>query len=416
MTVQLPFGVSIESIANEALRERGHANVYLTGRAGAGKSTLVNAVFDGDLARVGQGRPVTRDTKVYSRPGVPLSLYDNRGLEMAAFHAIMAEQERYVCEANDDADANNHIHVGWICIAEDLRRVEDAEIEMTRMLARHMPVIAVITKARNDSGFSATVAKLLPEAKAVVRVRALTEELDDGHVLPPRGLTDLVEATCRLFPEGQRRAFVAAQKVDLELKRENARAIVVRHAVYALGIAANPFPFADQAGLAGIYVSMFAGISAAYGLSPSARTLAAYLAAAVGAPATTLTASLVASSLLKLIPGVGTIAGQALSAGVAPMITTTIGLAYIELLHGLYGSRAGRTPDDGAVVDALRTGLGDILARQQGLPAVVTAVPTVPALGAGGVGKSAKAAGRGGPRRPKRKAISKKRRAGSSGR
>jgi GTPase SAR1 family protein len=53
MSPKLPLGPAIETVANEALRERGHANVFLVGRAGVGKSTLVNAVFDGNLARVG---------------------------------------------------------------------------------------------------------------------------------------------------------------------------------------------------------------------------------------------------------------------------------------------------------------------------------------------------------------------------
>jgi len=365
MSPKLPLGPAIETVANEALRERGHANVFLVGRAGVGKSTLVNAVFDGNLARVGQGRPVTRQTRVYSRPGIPLSLYDNRGLEMAEFKAIMADQERFIREANNDSDANRHIHVGWVCIPEDLRRIEDAEIDMARMLARHMPVIAVITKARADGGFQKAVRKLLPQARAVIRVRAMREELDDGHALEPFGLDDLVAATGELFPEGQRLAFVAAQKVDLELKRNAARGIVTRHAFYSLGNAANPLPFADQAGLGMVLVSMFAGVSAAFGLSPSAQMLSAFLAAAVGTPATTLTASLVAASLLKCIPGIGTIAGQAINAAVGPLATTTIGIAYVELLYRLYVLHAGASPGSAEVVQALREDFGTLIAGDE---------------------------------------------------
>lgn len=361
----MPLGPAIETIVNEALRERGHANVFLVGRAGVGKSTLVNAVFDGNLARVGQGRPVTRQTRVYTRPGIPLSLYDNRGLEMSEFKAIMADQERFIREANHDSDANRHIHVGWVCIPEDLRRVEDAEIDMARMLAAHMPVIAVITKARADRGFEAVVRKLLPQARAVIRVRALREQLDDGYALEPFGLDDLVATTCDLFPDGQKLAFVAAQKVDLELKRKAARGIVTRHGLYALGNAANPLPFADQAGLGMVFISMFAGVSAAFGLSPSAQMLSAFLAAAVGAPATTLTASLVAASLVKFIPVVGTLVGQGINAAVGPLVTTTIGMAYVELLYRLYVRHAGASPASAEVVKALRDDFGSLVAGQE---------------------------------------------------
>jgi uncharacterized protein (DUF697 family) len=364
MPATIPLGPALEAIANEALRERGHANVFLVGRAGVGKSTLVNTVFDGHLARVGQGRPVTRQTRVYTRPGMPLSLYDTRGLEMGEFKAILADQERFIDETNRDSDANRHIHVGWVCIPEDLRRVEDAEIEMARMLASHMPVIAVITKARADCGFRNAVRDLLPQARAVIRVRALREELDDGHSLEPLGLDDLVAATCDLFPEGQRLAFVAAQKVDLELKRQAARGIVTRHALYALGNAANPLPFADQAGLGMVFVSMFAGVSAAYGLSPSAQMLSAFLAGAVGTPATSLTAALFAASLVKFIPVIGTVVGQGINAAVGPLATTTIGMAYVELLYRLYVRHAGASPAATDVVKALCDDFGSLVTGQ----------------------------------------------------
>ena len=42
-----------------ALKERGHVNIIIAGRTGVGKSTLINAVFQGNLATTGQGRPNT---------------------------------------------------------------------------------------------------------------------------------------------------------------------------------------------------------------------------------------------------------------------------------------------------------------------------------------------------------------------
>ena len=59
----------------------------------------------------------------------------------------------------------------WLCVHDDGRRVEDAGVNLCQELAQSMPVIGVISKARNDSGFRAEVQQLLPEAKNVVRVR-----------------------------------------------------------------------------------------------------------------------------------------------------------------------------------------------------------------------------------------------------
>jgi GTPase SAR1 family protein len=205
---------------HEAIRERGRVNVLIAGRTGVGKSTLVNALFQGSLATTGQGRPVTPHAREIFKEDVPLSVFDTRGLEMADFPEALRALQSFVAERQADRDGNKHVHVAWVCIAEDLRRVEEAETRLAEALSRHMPVVAVVTKARSDQGFRAVVQELLPAARNVVRVRAIAEFLDDGHEIAPMGLRDLVGLTMELVPEAHRRALAAAQKVDLALKRQ----------------------------------------------------------------------------------------------------------------------------------------------------------------------------------------------------
>src|SRR5262245_44538042 len=111
---------------DEALRERGHVNVLIAGRTGVGKSTLVNAVFQGNFATTGQGRPVTTHTREIVKEGVPLSIFDTRGLEMADYAASLRTLRSFVEERQGARDPNQHIHVCWVCVEEDLRRVEQA--------------------------------------------------------------------------------------------------------------------------------------------------------------------------------------------------------------------------------------------------------------------------------------------------
>ncbi len=73
--------------------------------------------------------------------------------------------------------------------------MEDGDIQVCEMLARYVPVVAVVTKARSDQGFRDEVQRLLPQARNVMRVRALAETDDEGHTLQPRGLTELVDIT-----------------------------------------------------------------------------------------------------------------------------------------------------------------------------------------------------------------------------
>ncbi len=214
------FEASVKEALKQALKERGHINILIAGRTGVGKSTLINSVFQGDFATTGQGRPVTQNTREIKKEGIPLSIFDTRGLEMADFSKTLGALKEFVNERAQSNDANQYVHAAWICISEDSRRVEPAEEELVRMLVdKNIPVIAVITKARSDQGFRSTVLQILPLAKNAVRVRAINEELDEGIILPATGLRELVELTMQVVPEGLRRALTAAQKVDIELKK-----------------------------------------------------------------------------------------------------------------------------------------------------------------------------------------------------
>ena len=350
---EINFGETVKKAFEAAMNERGHANVLIAGRTGVGKSTLINAVFQGQFAATGHGRPVTDATREISKPGIPLTIFDTRGLEMAEFENTLAQLKVFVAERRKDQDARKHIHVAWVCIAEDLRRVEEAESRLVEMLADFLPVLGIVTKARADNGFRAEVQRLLPRASNVVRIRSIPEEFDDGHQLPVMGLIDLVQATVDLVPEGQRRAFVAAQKADLALKRKKSHLLVGASVTAAMGVGAAPIPFADAAVLVPIQIGMIASITATYGLDYSEGFLSAVLASVVGAGAATLTGRLIVGELLKLIPGAGAIAGGAVAAATAASMTFALGEAYIAALDKLFAKHQGEPPSPEEVLAAV---------------------------------------------------------------
>lgn len=348
------FGEAVKKAFEEALKERGHANVLIAGRTGVGKSTLINGVFQGQFASTGHGRPVTEGTREINKEGVPLTIFDTRGLEMGAFATTLTALKDFVAERRRGVDPRRHVHVAWVCVAEDLRRVEDAETALVDMLADFMPVLAVVTKARADQGFRAEVQRLLPRTANAVRVRALAEELDDGHRLSPMGLTELVQATVDLVPEGQRRAFVAAQKVDLALKRKKSHLIVGGTVTTAMGIAAAPVPFADAALLVPIQLAMIAGITATYGLDLSEGFLSTVITSILGGAAATLSGRAIVGGLLKLLPGAGSIIGGAISAATAGAMTAALGEAYIAALDSVFAKHHGEQPTANEVIAAVR--------------------------------------------------------------
>ena len=360
MVIDAALGAMIREKVQAAMKERGHATVLVAGRSGVGKSTLVNTVFQGHLAETGQGRPVTREIREYTKPGVPISLIDSRGLELDKYRDTLKELSRLLEERRHDPDASRHVHCAWVCISEDSRRVDDGEIKLVELLCHHaVPVLGVVTKARADQGFRAEVQRLLPDAKNVVSVRALHERLDEGIDLPPRGLPELVDATLSLIPEGHRTAFVAAQRVNLALKQKRARAVVASAAAAAAAVGATPIPFADAALLVPIQVGMLVGVSMTFGLDLDDAFYGTLLGSVPGTVGATLAGRAIVGGLLKLIPGAGSAIGGAISGATAATITTTLGQAYVSVLAKLLEASHGELPPAEAVVTQMKRELGE---------------------------------------------------------
>jgi uncharacterized protein (DUF697 family) len=354
MVAQIPVlddGIqkAIHGALDSAFHERGHFNIIIAGRTGVGKSTLINAVFEGNFAETGQGKPVTQTTKEITKEGIPLSVFDSKGLEMADYKKCFEDLEQVVAmRKRNETDPNRHIHAAWLCIHEDSRRVEPAEIELHDMLSKHMPVIGVITKARADGGFRGEAVRLLPKAASVMRVRALKEVDDDGQQKLPMGLKELVEATINVIPDAAKRAFAAAQRISIQLKKEEADKIVLWATGAASTVAVSPIPFSDAALIVPVQITMLAKISSAFGLSVSDALLKTLLAALVGTTGATIVGRAIVANALKFIPGIGTAVGGVISAATAAAITAALGKMYIAALEALCAKagNAAPTPED----------------------------------------------------------------------
>lgn len=346
--------------------ERGNINILIAGRTGVGKSTLINAVFQKNMVETGQGRPVTQNTREIIKDGVPLTIFDTRGLEMSQFKETLAELEKLIKERGGDKDSNRHIHVAWLCIHEGGRRVEQAEIDLHNMLAaRQVPIVTVITKASSDKGFKDEVLTLLPESASVVRVRAIPEEDDYGHRLNPMNLDVLIEATSEVVPEGKRRALAAAQKANLDYTKSQAHKIVAGAATAAAAAGATPIPFADAAVLAPIQVAMIAGITSVFGLELSVGTLSTLVTSALGVGGATFVGRAIVANVVKLVPGVGTVVGGVISGATASTITIGLGEAYIAVLAEIFAVDPDARPSAADVADSLRTKMLGMLNNSQ---------------------------------------------------
>ena len=331
----------------------GRFNLAVFGKTGVGKSTLVNAIFGEDVAKVGIGEPVTQGSHLYLDKVGSLGIVDTQGLEMGVDDKkIIAELQKMINRTRKLA-LSEQVHVAWYCVRGMDRRFEDTEAEFVRALDElELPVIIVMTQVpRNESGFH-------PDAVALaelVRQRHLPvvpgspfltyAKADSFTGQRAYGLREVLDATFRVAPAGVHGALVAAQEIDHARKATEAQRVIAAAASSAAASAAVPVPFSDAVMLVPIQLGMMAKIAQLYKI----KFDRAALLAIASTTAATQAGRATATGLLKLIPGAGTIAGGLIGAGVASTYTYAMGQAWLAVCQ-----RAA-TGSFGKVGDALDT-------------------------------------------------------------
>jgi uncharacterized protein (DUF697 family) len=81
---------------------------------------------------------------------------------------------------------------------------------------------------------------------------------------------------------------------------------------------------------------MVASITAIFGMNINKSIITSFVSSTLGTGGATIAGRTLASNLLKLVPGAGTIAGGSISGATAGLITTAFGEAYILLMEALY--------------------------------------------------------------------------------
>lgn len=329
------FGQAFARAWQDKAEEIGRFNLAIFGKTGVGKSTLVNAIFGDEVARTGIGEPVTRAEHLYLHRSGTLGVVDTRGIEVGRDNATLLRELEDHLHAMRRQPLADQLHVAWYCVRAGDRRFEPAEADFVRALARlGLPVILVLTQVPRAGGrvhpdaeaLAASIAELrLPTADGLVHYTMAREDAFTGQAA--YGLHDLLDATFRGAPDGVAHAITAAQRIDVERKRERAHRAIKAATGAATTAGASPIPFADAAVLVPIQIGMMASIAVTYGI-PVDRSTAASVAAT--AAATTAGRSTVAN-LVKLVPGAGTAVGAPISAGVAGTFTWAMGHAWLRV-------------------------------------------------------------------------------------
>lgn len=318
-------------------------NIIVAGKTGVGKSTLINSVFREKLAETGMGKPVTDHMRKITKKGIPLAIYDTRGFELGK--EVQTEVKQKVIDTISKGlatqDINKAIHCIWYCINTASNRVEPEEIEWIKELSKdnqitQIPIIIVLTQSFSKKKADEMRKMLLDENLDVIQViPVLAEdyEIEDLGTAKAYGLDVLIKVMAEALPEELIQTLQNVQIASLEEKKRHAQAAVATASLAAVGEGAAPIPFSDCALLIPTQLGMIATITVIFGYDVNKSIITALLSSTIGAGGATLLGKAVVVNLVKFIPGVGTVAGGAISAGTAGVITAALGEAYIGIME-----------------------------------------------------------------------------------
>lgn len=313
-------------------------NILLLGATGCGKSSLINTIFHKQVAAVNDVSRGTEDFQTYWGKDYDLgvNLIDSRGYEMEdgkgeSFTKYAASVDTLIKE-NRQKKPLEQIHIVWYCISI-LGSVQEYDRQVLMKLLNEPNlrnrIGVVLTKCDEDDS-EGSEAKIF---KNIIKE-------DFGFSLPmfevstdltlDLDVENLIEwSASQIDDKDMREAFVASQIVNLKKKRETAAKEIAGFSAAAAAIGAVPIPFSDAALLVPLQLAMSTAIIHSYGM----ESFANISKSVIGNIVISNLGKSFAGGLLKLVPGIGTLAGGAINAGVAALITSALGFAISEICY-----------------------------------------------------------------------------------
>jgi predicted GTPase len=255
-------------------------NIAVIGRTGAGKSTLINAVFGERIAEAGSGLPVSKYFERFpSDPAIDskVVLFDSKGYE--------AGEENFITGINSfiqerrHKGVDNEIHLVWYVVPASSKRFISFDADVIRSIqSLRVPICIVISQvdiARTSevNGIEQAIDHLITDGKFnnVSRVAVAAEPLNEED--QPFGVTDLVDMTIEMLPTLYTEAFIVRQTSSLKAKRDLAMNHIKVAAGGCFATGFIPIPFSTPAAAIASQKHLVQRISEIYEYTDLAKAL-----------------------------------------------------------------------------------------------------------------------------------------------
>lgn len=332
-------------------------NVLVIGNSGVGKSTLINAVLGEERAETGFGTEgTTKELKIYENDEVDFRIIDTIGFEPSFFKQQQAVNavKKWSKDGIKEGKPEKHINTIWFCVDGCSAKLFDDTIKnliRATSIWSSVPVIVVITKSYSlpdrdkniemvKEAFSKNK-KYSKNLKQVIPVVAQTYILNDTAFAPPEGITELIDVTIEIIPEGIEKGTHDIEKYKLKRKKQLAQTVVSGSVVAGATIGAIPIPLADAVILTPLEIAEINAIATVYGINKDEK--AKQLMNHIIEIGTVSVAAKALIGALKAIPGLN-IGANLLNAVVAATIVGAIGEGSISVFEKIYTGE--KTLDD----------------------------------------------------------------------
>jgi uncharacterized protein (DUF697 family)/GTP-binding protein EngB required for normal cell division len=327
---------SIENVDKEIkkfLKSAKVPNVLICGQTGTGKSSAVNFIFKDDIAQVGKGQPCTHDIMLFKNENI--NIYDSEGYEIGNENQEHYEQMLFdgflsKRKGHDDTEA---VHLVWYTVSGAGKRYTPLDVKLVERMRRegyHVCILLTKIDDMDEKQLDDMLTGIKHDIAWVDIFKISTiPDSENQEIQKYCDWEKLIAWSHSKLPDVFRDRFVSALRAGLNEKHTQADITIGISVAAAATVGASPIPFSDAALLIPIQTGMIVKILSLYGIKIADSSIISI----VGSVGVSVLGKSVAGSLLKLIPGIGSIVGGVINASVAGIITGAIGKAISEICY-----------------------------------------------------------------------------------